>query len=305
MIEYIVQAKKRFPDAWKQAEGFRCDPDMPHWEPFCFLPIAGWIAIASGGNNPTLDDIGEAGKLAGLGSWRMTQGIFKFDDILKNELIKTPFSGALPCDVLTRLPHWCCYIPHEFNYLNREAVGFFVFIEQDMNNGSIELRFLIDDGSYDALTTAVIHLGDWTITEAIEKYSRIASKNSQGTFKAPSSFIEQSSHDINQLVNLVLYLCSEEPDYGPLQPSVPAAKKTKKGLRFFPAPKPIVYNVGDGIGQIIKNNLGTGTKHSLPHTKRAHVRKAHWHGYWTGSKTETQIPRKFIYKWLPPVLVGA
>lgn len=304
MIDYLPLVKKRFPLAWKQAESFRRDDDMPEWKNFCFLPLAGWIAVTSGGNSPTLDDVGEASKIAAMGAWRMTQGIFKFDDVLISELVKTPFSGTLPCDVLTRLPHWCCYVPYDFTYLGRECVGFFVFLEHDVNNGNIELRFLIDHGSYDDLTTAVVHLGDWTITEAVSKYASIAESNSSDSFKAPDSFIEHTACDINPLINIVLYLCSEEPDFGPLIPSWPSPKKTKKGLRFFPAPKPTIYNIGDEIGRVIGACRGDGTKHSLPHSKKAHIRKAHWHGYWIGSKTEVNTPRKFIYKWLPPVLVG-
>jgi len=43
---------------------------------------------------------------------------------------------------------------------------------------------------------------------------------------------------------------------------------------------------------------GEGKQRSSP---RAHVRRAHWHGYWTGPRDGEQ---KFVLKWLSPVLVG-
>jgi len=32
-------------------------------------------------------------------------------------------------------------------------------------------------------------------------------------------------------------------------------------------------------------------------TVRPHIRRAHWHGYWTGPREGTQT---FVYHWLPP-----
>ncbi|MDR1660399.1 MAG: hypothetical protein LBR94_08720, partial [Desulfovibrio sp.] len=51
-----------------------------------------------------------------------------------------------------------------------------------------------------------------------------------------------------------------------------------------------------------------GTGESAP--RRAHIRRAHWHGYWTGPrKPRPDIPeerqwRRFSYRWLHPMLVG-
>jgi hypothetical protein len=36
---------------------------------------------------------------------------------------------------------------------------------------------------------------------------------------------------------------------------------------------------------------------------RSHIRRAHWHGYWTGPKKEPE-KRKFKLLWLHPILVG-
>jgi hypothetical protein len=35
---------------------------------------------------------------------------------------------------------------------------------------------------------------------------------------------------------------------------------------------------------------------------RAHIRRAHWHGYWSGSR-EHPNERKYEIKWMPPCLV--
>jgi hypothetical protein len=35
----------------------------------------------------------------------------------------------------------------------------------------------------------------------------------------------------------------------------------------------------------------------------AHVRRAHWHAFWTGPKASTE-ERKLILHWLPPIAVN-
>jgi hypothetical protein len=44
-----------------------------------------------------------------MGTWRMTQGIYRIDPDLYPVLIATP-AAKIPADVLTRLPKWCCYV---------------------------------------------------------------------------------------------------------------------------------------------------------------------------------------------------
>jgi len=115
----------------------------------------------------------------------------------------------------------------------------------------------------------------------------------------PGTDIEQIARDINPIIALILYICSEEPDYKGGAPSLPQPKKTKKGWRLFPPDKPTVWVVGETIGNQIRTFSGPqGGTHQGP---RPHVRSAHWHGFWTGPRDGEQ---KFIYKWLPPTPVN-
>lgn len=36
---------------------------------------------------------------------------------------------------------------------------------------------------------------------------------------------------------------------------------------------------------------------------RPHIRRAHWHSYWTGKK-DVQEERKLIVNWVAPTMVG-
>ncbi|MCD8491987.1 MAG: hypothetical protein LRY51_08830, partial [Geovibrio sp.] len=75
----------------------------------------------------------------------------------------------------------------------------------------------------------------------------------------------------------------------------------KKGLRFFPADKPLIFTVGESIGQKLREQ-SFHTHGKKGKVKRPHLRRAHWHGYWTGPRDGEQ---SFILKWLPPVFVDS
>ena len=53
-------------------------------------------------------------------------------------------------------------------------------------------------------------------------------------------------------------------------------------------------SLGARLRQARENN---GGEHASP---RAHVRRAHWHSYWMGTRDEQQLS----LKWLHPILVG-
>ncbi|MCR3693455.1 hypothetical protein M8449_26645, partial [Citrobacter freundii] len=36
---------------------------------------------------------------------------------------------------------------------------------------------------------------------------------------------------------------------------------------------------------------------------RVHLRRGHWHGFWSGKRDEPEA-RKFSYHWLPPQIIG-
>jgi hypothetical protein len=79
---HLVAAGRVYPKAWRQADQFRADRGkgtLPAWPSWCYLPIAAWYSIVSEGKGALpFDRIGDVGRLAALGSWRVTQGISLF-----------------------------------------------------------------------------------------------------------------------------------------------------------------------------------------------------------------------------------
>jgi hypothetical protein len=89
------------------------------------------------------------------------------------------------------------------------------------------------------------------------------------------------------------------------RPGRPWPCKVKNGWRFFPPDQPTIWDAGSHVRTALRiayerESRGFGATHASP---RPHIRRAHWHHYWTGP---TKEPRKgkSILKWLHPILIG-
>lgn len=301
--QHLAAAGKLYPGAWKQIDAFRAmrGGELPDWPEWCFLPAAGYYAIVSGGgdNRVPLDLVPDIARLAALGAWRVTQGIYRFDPDLYESISSTQLNGDLPAELLTRLPAWCVYIEMQ----DAPGIyGFFAHMESDANTGEPELRLLID--TEDALLPMPLHVGRWDLVTALEETMRVCRTQAVvHGLPAPGSAAHLAPL-IAPMVSLVLYLCSENADYA--RPHAPKTKRTKKGERLFPADKPTTWDVGLRIGAALRRARTSDdqreTEESGTHARpRAHIRRAHWHTFWTGPRDGE---RKAKVKWLPPIPVN-
>lgn len=314
--DHLVAAGKLYPEAWKQADAFRAQRErdaLPNWPDWCFLPMAGWYAIVSGGGDRRVpfEQIGDVGRLAALGAWRVTQGIYRFDPALFDALVATPVDGDLPHDVLYRLPEWCVYVETPGMTMNDSPMyGFFAHLEWDAGNGRPELRLLLDTEA--ELTPIPIHLGPWPMSESIARMTDVANLYAMAHARGP---LRPESVDIirtwvEPLCSLLLYLCSQNAEIGAdgKRPVNPQPTRTRHGPRLFPADRPTTWDVGVRLGAALRaayaaksqEEQETGSSHASP---RAHIRRAHWHGYWTGPKDKPEA-RTLMLKWLPPIAVN-
>jgi hypothetical protein len=114
-----------------------------------------------------------------------------------------------------------------------------------------------------------------------------------------------------RLGSLLLYLVSDKADVSPdtgqndLRDRV--VNNERRGIRNFQASQIRAWEVGYRIGAEIRafenkvreSGEATGTGTSM----RPHVRKAHWHSFWTGPRDQPQERRKRV-RWLPPIPVN-
>ena len=72
---------KRYPDAWERAE-MLWRRERSQWPAWCYVPMEQWWRIAQRHwprGTPTPEGVVDFCRLAALGAWRVTRGIYRFD----------------------------------------------------------------------------------------------------------------------------------------------------------------------------------------------------------------------------------
>jgi len=311
--EHLIAAGKIYPNAWKQVDDLRSarGKDLPNWPDWCFLPMSGWYAIisaATGMDRLPVNLVGDVGRLAALGTWRVSQGIYRFDPMLYEAVSSTPVVGDIPCEVLYHLPEWCVYIETPGLLFDRTPqYGFFTHLEWDANTQRHELRLLLDIEA--TLLPIPVHIGPWSLDESlgrmVEESQRQANTINKGD-EFPTDLPSLMRPHIEPMISLLLYLCTESADYGGVSvPTKPHAQKTKHhGRRIFPPDKPRIWDMGIRLGAALKRaseSSGQGETSSVVYRSRprAHIRRAHWHTFRIGKGRE-----KLKINWLPPIPVN-
>lgn len=306
---------REYPEVWRFIDRLRADrgKGLPDWPEHVYLPIAGWYAATCqilGVGSLGLEHMDLLQILSCAGTWRPTQDIVRFDTDVYASLASTPLDGNIPVLVLERIPAWCIYIETPGLRLRSEqgVEGFFAFHEHDMNNHERELRlfFLTELG----LLPYILHIGPWDLARALEKsLSMSRFFGSELGINVPSTAL-QVDDGLRTAISLLLYVCAygfEAPGEGGLRaPARPQAKKVKNGWRLYPPPQPTIRRIGETFGEQIRAARAAqdGVSHAGP---RPHIRRAHWHGYWTGphkSPEGADTARKLDLRWLPPIPVA-
>jgi hypothetical protein len=306
-----------YPDAWKQVDEFRANrKGLGDWPDWCFLPLAAAHAIVSKGATVTsFDRTRHIGVLGALAAWRVTQGVYRFDPTVLDALWETPVTGDIPTEVLFHLPEWCVYLPTPgATWHGANLHGFFAHLEHDVNDKRTEMRFVLDltGPGGDELVVLPIHPGKGGVAEGLAAMVRESARQTPVSVPMPDGLVEGLTDDVSPLVSLVLYLCSQAAEFrdgsgGDRRPARPQPVKTRKGLRLFPPERPTPWEVGYRLGAALRKAVadreapgGPSETHASP---RPHVRRAHWHSYWVGQKSQPEA-RSVVLKWLPPIPVN-
>lgn len=109
-------------------------------------------------------------------------------------------------------------------------------------------------------------------------------------------------------VNLLLYLCSNHADISAPDPAV-TSRARKEAKRRRQKPPPVVVDLGFDIGPKLfagkhtstgAGSAPAGTGLDEGRSRRAHLRRAHFHTYWLGPRDNQHAE----IRWLSPILVG-
>lgn len=263
-------------------------------------------------------------------AWPGSRQAYRMDAALAEVLCATPLED-LPSEVLARVPYACFYVDAEVVGEPAETPtdrlvyrGFYV-----LNSGSgLDFYVLKDFGLLESTTgrfpyrmhhfasvpfdatsiegvmegnnneaqalalwqkKGVLHLSPVEYTAAL---AEARARDADATTRAARASA------LRKMVSMVLYIASEEADVVRVYSPSAARYNPKKRLSGCTV-SDVGFRVGRELGQAQRfgTAAGTGTGSS----KRTHVRRAHWHSYWTGSGED----RRLVARWVSPIVVNA
>lgn len=245
-------------------------------------------------------------------TWNATKGIYRFDKEIYDSLIKQKLDGDIPCECLYHLPEWAVYVetPYGIVFEKKKVIGFIAHLDYNLvtseKGKETDLQFVTFLEGEKEPRAYGLPIGFGTIENAVDEVRNIdkkAAENSNVRIEYNSTNSE-CKDAITSMIQLLLYLCSEEPDMDSIQH--PKYRKSISGTVNGPR-EPRTWDVGVHISTTIRKyreQEKSEYTEECSHTHqspRPHMRSAHWHTYWTGPKTEKQIP---VIKWLPPIPVN-
>ena len=323
-LELLKKITQQYPKAWEQMEMFHNEngsPDLGSWPEWCYAPMSAALAVASNGYD--LDKIPLDAQFAfasiaqaifALSPWRLSKEVYVVDEDLKELLFEQDGELDVPNEILLQLPYPCFYVELPNTYYRSDKIhGFFVALEYDVNNGDKELKpvFLTEDGN---IFSYSIHIGSKTIAESVNILNRQALENTNGNKDLQRLALqaiqesEETKKFLKQILQVILYILAQNAE---ITPNSEQAFITKRGKTIKDKYSEIrKWNVGFRTGQAIRaykekeksenhKEKSDGT-HASP---RPHMRRGHWHNFWTGPKND-EANRKLVLKWVAPTAVA-
>ena len=320
----LKKISEQYPKAWDQMEMFHSEngsPQLGSWPDWCYAPMSAALAVASEGydlNKLPIDIrmamISVAQAIFAIAPWRLSKEVYVIDEDLKDLLFEQDGELDVPDEVLLQLPYPCFYVELPNTYYRADKIhGFFVTLEYDVNNGDKELKpvFLTDDGN---IFSYSIHIGAKTIEESVDMLDKQALENTNGDkeLKRLALRAMQDSAEtkifLKQILQVILYILAQNAE---ITPSSEQSFITKRGKTVKDKYSEIrKWDVGIRVGAAIRQQKAKEQsrkkeyKESEHQSPRPHMRRGHWHHFWTGPKAQPE-ERKLILKWLSPMAIAA
>lgn len=264
-------------------------------------------------NDPLYYECMNAAKSNGINleymyNWQLYKQIYKFSDELVEVLQKDTDDKVLPIRAISdNLPFPAFFIDNIIKGPGGiEYRGVFVSLELSRENRpELGLFFLENTPESDYKYCLIpLYYDDKTLEDIYKERDK--------EFDIRPDLPELMRREVSELVRLtmplIVYICSQDAEVERIKINATAAKpanKKKSQQKKKTVNKNLVgYRLGNQIKHAKKiylsnksNSTGTGT------SKVPHIRRGHYHSYWTGSRSEPE-KRKLIIKYLPPIYVN-
>jgi hypothetical protein len=294
----------RGPGIWDDLDFVRAERKanrLPDWPAWCWLPSSAALAFTE------RDDWARV--VTAVGAWRQGRSIYRVDAETAAALADTDLPDEIPAHALLELPEWGLYLTGMDT--DPPLNGAFVHLDWSFTRRRPELWMVADfGGELDLVVALPMYLDQQSLTASLEqaiKTTGPGEPQSDDMIDLEASNFLPNAEDHRSLLGIVrpivatlLYICSAEPDI--VDPDRPNARPRRAAQ---PAASPQVWEVGYRIGTALRKARIEHDAHGGHHNSPvAHVRRAHWHTYWLGPKSEPERRRTEL-RWISPVLVGS
>lgn len=271
------------------------------WAADTLLPSSMWPAITMTMLGKSTDDMRALSmknlseRVSVLASWGLTQGIYRFDKTIYDDLFNTPIIGSIPSKLLMQLPEWCIYIetPGFQVFGGKACKGVWVLLDSDLTDSDHRLLVMFDvrlanGAAMDFAITASVPLSAGTLEEVLALYRKDAlaepltkpgldevmhflSSHAPNRSQVRHSLTDHSVYEqevdatlndlgeaLSKVLSLVLYICTQKDvrgANGDTMPKRPTPENTKKGLRVFSPSTPADWDVGVRMGSALRKAL--------------------------------------------------
>ncbi len=320
-LKLLNEVNSCLPEAWQQMAMFHRDNGkngLSRWADWCYAPISCAMAVVEPYKNYNTLNLKEALQISKqaqiihvLAPWRLSKEVYIIDADLKELLFENPTDIEIPCEILLQLPYFSFYVEvPDLRFDEDIQHGFFVALENDVNTGAKELRFLFvkEDGTCFGYP---IHIDNSTIFDSIKKTQEQSIKNLQER-NGPETIQQLIQNQegqrkialfMGQCLQIVLYILAQNADIipDPEQTTITKRGKTIKDKYSEIRKWDVGYRIGNELRK--QKTIPTDYQGGTHNSPRPHIRRGHWHHFWTGPRNDIS-QRKLILKWLSPMAIA-
>lgn len=269
--------------------------------------------------------------------WEGSKQVYRVNNGLWDEM-SIDEAEELPMSLLSRLPYDCLFIQHretiehsiiedigsgvierEGYFCFRDGEGFHIAVlnsRVDVGEGSNHLSYFSAAASNNIIPMPITlddykSVGDCMADITMDMLERIESVKAMTLRPLRNDDIELSSwlmgeamgvSDLGKILGTLMYISSKEADVRTVY--VPQKNQSRKSRQTDCTVHDVGFRIAPQLAEVRRvyeheakgQDGGTTGRHVAPH-----VRRGHWHGYWTGPR---ENPTGLEIKWVAPTIVN-
>lgn len=219
--------------------------------------------------------------------------VYEFDRDFSESILDEKWADLLP-DCIGNRPHDCFYLKLPCDELNEGVLVYVIDTELIASFDASEFPDAGEKGVHFSGTgfneRAIVNTGDELVGIASFQIAR--------SFDLMLDDTPLNPYPQKLMINAVAYLCSANADIVPVYSPPKTTRENKAKRRSAATWSEVGFRIGSELRSYRRSVRERGDGGG---TVRPHMRRAHWHHYWTGP---LKGERKLVLKWVAPTMVN-